>query len=323
MHLRLGLGRAQSLPSFHMTPLRLEGIVAATFTPLHPDGSLNTALVPTIIDHLVRHGVAGIYINGTTGEGMSLTVAERCNLVEAYVNAAQGRLRTLVQVGHDSTAEAVTMAKHASELDVDAISSTPPCYFKPGSISHLLDSFEVLTDAAPDTPFYYYHIPALTGVPIDACEFLKLAKRRLPTLAGIKYSHTDLSTMLACLRENDGQYDILYGCDESLLGALAIGCRAAVGSTYNFAAKIYHEVIRALAEGDLKRAQDWQSRSVAMVRTLNETCGGRPGLKPMMNLIGIDCGPHRLPQVDPERGQIEELRMRLDALGFFSWIQES
>lgn len=306
-----------------MNPLRLQGLVAATFTPLHPDGSLNTDFVPTITEHLINQGIIGIYINGTTGEGMSLTVAERCAMVEAYVKAAKGRLKTLVQVGHDSTAEAVTMTKHAVGLKVDAISSTPPCYFKPGSITHLLDSFEVLADAAPDTPFYYYHIPALTGVPIDACEFLKLASRRLPTLAGIKYSHTDLSTLLACLREDNSKHDILYGCDESLLGALAIGCQSAVGSTYNFAPKIYHEVIRALAKGDLQSAQDWQLRSVAMVRALTDVCGGRPGLKPMMNLIGLDCGPHRLPQVDPDRGQIEELRLRLDNLGFFSWIRES
>jgi|MDTC01.3.fsa_nt_gb N-acetylneuraminate lyase len=306
-----------------MTPLRLEGLVAATFTPLHPDGSLNTDFVPTITEHLISEGITGIYINGTTGEGMSLTVAERCAMVEAYVSAAQGRLKTLVQVGHDSTAEAVTMTEHAVGLKVDAISSTPPCYFKPSSMTHLLDSFEVLTNAAPETPFYYYHIPALTGVPIDACEFLKLASRRLPTLAGIKYSHTDLSTLLACLHEADGQYDILYGCDESLLGALTVGCRSAVGSTYNFAPKIYQEVTRALAEGNLQAAQDWQLRSVAMVRALTHVCGGRPGLKPMMNLIGLDCGPHRLPQVDPDRGQIEELRLRLESMGFFTWIRES
>lgn len=303
-----------------MMESRITGLVAATFTPLTPEGEIHVDMVPRLVEHLVENGVSGIYINGTTGEGMALSVEERCCLAEAYVSAAAGRLKTVVQVGHESLAEAQMMAQHASELNVDAISATPPCYFKPASLDHLLDFLAPLVAAAPEQAFYYYHIPAMTGVAFDACEFLQEAEKRLDSLAGIKYSDTDLATLLACLQYGEGRYDILYGVDEASLGALATGCEGAVGSTYNFAARLYLRMWEAFRRGDWEAARKWQGRSVQLVRVLTERCGGRPGLKPMMALVGLDCGPHRLPQRDPQRGEIEELRQVLEAMGFYQWI---
>ncbi len=303
-----------------MVESKITGLVAASFTPLTPEGLLNLDIVPALVDHLERQGVAGLYINGTTGEGMALSLEERCEMAEAYVREASGRLKTVIQVGHESLGEACALAKHAGELGVDAISVTPPCYFKPLTLDHLLDYLEPLVAAAPDRAFYYYHIPAMTGVEFDARDFLEAAEARLPTLAGIKYSHSDLSTLLACLGYQEGRYDILYGVDEALLGAVATGCRGAVGSTYNFVAPLYLRMWEAFALGDLEQARRWQENSVRLVRTLGRVCGGRPGLKPMMSLIGLDCGPHRLPQRDPRPGQIEELRNLLENMGFFHWI---
>ncbi len=302
---------------------KITGLVAATFTPLTAEGVLDVEKVPSLVDRLVGDGVSGIYINGTTGEGMALSVEERCRMTEAYVGAAGGRLKTLVQVGHESLPDAMALAEHAAGLGVDGISAAPPCYFKPPSLDHLLDFLEPLASAASAQAFYYYHIPAMTGVAIDACEFLEEASKRLPTLAGIKYSDSDLSNLLACLQFDGGRYDILYGVDEALLGALATGCRGAVGSTYNFAARLYLKMWEAFDRGDLETARLWQGRSVQLVRTLVRVCHGRPGLKPMMALVGLDCGPHRLPQRDPRRGQIEEVRQLLEGMGFYQWISEA
>lgn len=299
---------------------RFTGLVAATFTPLTEDGLLDLGRVPDLVDHLVASGVSGIYINGTTGEGVSFSVDERCEIAEAYVNASNGRLKTLIQVGHECLPEAIRLATHAASLKVDAISATPPCYFKPTSIDLLLDYLEPLAASASEVPFYYYHIPPMTAVAFDPLDFLKEASRRVPTLGGIKYSHTDLAALRACLDHEDGSWDILFGVDEVLLGGLATGCEGAVGSTYNFAASIYLRMWEAFKRGDVDAARRWQGRSVKLVRALVEVCGGRPGLKPMMAMIGQDCGPHRLPQRDPQRGQLEELRQRLESMGFYWWI---
>jgi len=112
-------------------PIPLTGLVAATFTPLTQDGAVDLDTVPALVDHLARVGVAGLYINGSTGEGPSLTIEERRRLAEAYIGAARGRLATIVQVGTNSTRESRELAAHAAGIGADAVSSTPPmlaCY---------------------------------------------------------------------------------------------------------------------------------------------------------------------------------------------------
>ncbi len=300
---------------------RFEGLVAATFTPLHEDGRLHLEKVPVITAHLAATGVKALYINGTTGEGLALTQEERREMAAAYIEAAkESRLRSIVQVGHESVGEAIALAEHAAAVGADGISAMPPTFFKPAGVQGLIAFLRPIADAASALPFYYYHIPSLSGVLLDACTLLEEASASMPSFAGIKYSHTDLSTLLACLNFAGDSKEVFYGCDESLLGALAVGCTSAVGSTYNFAARIYLNVMEALQRGDLATAREWQGRSVQMVRAINETCG-RSGLKVMMKLTGMDCGPHRLPQQDASATQQAALHDALQTMGFFDWIK--
>jgi N-acetylneuraminate lyase len=121
-----------------------------------------------------------------------------------------------------------------------------------------------------------------------------------------------------CRRFDDGAYDVVFGVDEMLLGALVLGARGAVGSTYGFAAPLYLRIIRCVERGDLEGARDYQSRAAEMVRVILAHCG-RPGLKAVMGLIGEDCGPYRLPQDTAEPDAVDRMARALDAIGFFEW----
>jgi N-acetylneuraminate lyase len=297
---------------------RLTGLVAATFTPLRTDGSLNLDLVPAIVDQLERDGVAGLYVLGSTGEGASLTGQERMAMAEAYVEAARGRLPTVIQVGHNSVAEARAFAEHAQRIGADAISAMPPSYFKPGSVAALVASLAEIGQGAPELPFYYYHIPDLTGVNPDMAEFLDAAAERLPTLAGIKFSDCRLHELLLCQRFRSGALDIVFGVDEMLLSAVALGVRGAVGSTYGFAAPLYLRIIDAFERGDLESARTNQALAAEMVRVILGHCG-RSGLKAVMSLIGLDCGPYRLPQTTAAPDDVTRMARALESIGFFEW----
>ena len=150
---------------------RLTGLIAATFTPLDNKGAINLAPIPAIVDLLKNDGVKGIYINGSTGEGPSLTIEERDSLMKAYINAAKGRMTTVVQVGTNSLRESKQMAAKAAEYGADAISSTPPSYFKPADAETLTECIAEVASGAPELPYYYYHIPTMTGVNIDMEDF--------------------------------------------------------------------------------------------------------------------------------------------------------
>jgi N-acetylneuraminate lyase len=302
-------------------PFQLRGLVAALFTPFHEDGSPNLPAVKPVVDRVIAQGASGLYALGSTGEGPSLTGAERKAVAGAVAAAAAGRVPVIIQVGHTSNAEARELAAHAQAAGADAVSAMPPTYFKPADVPALVDSMAGIAGGAPALPFYYYNLPSFTGVRLDMVEFLRLGARKIPTLRGIKFSDPNLHDLQAALRHDGGRFDIPFGVDEMLLAAFATGAGAAVGSTYNFAAPVYKKAMDAFARGDMAGAREWQFRAVEMINIIITTAG-RGGLKAMMSLIGADCGPSRAPIATPGADAKKLLRRRLQKLGFFDWIKQ-
>lgn len=253
-----------------MSHEKLSGLIAATLTPFHPGGSVNLEPIGPMVEFLIRNGVRGLYVCGSTGEGMSLSTDERKSVTEEFVKAAAGKVPVIAQVGHNSLTEAVELAKHAAAVGVDIVSATCPSYFKASDNASLTQCVQAMASAAPDHPFYYYHIPSLTGSTVDIVRFLEEAKAEVPNLVGVKYTDTKLFEYQTCLAVNDGEFDIVWGCDEMLLGALATGAHAAIGSTYNVAAPLSNRIIDAVQRGDLDEARSLQLKSALFIRGLLE-----------------------------------------------------
>jgi len=306
-----------------MKPLKLTGLVAATHTPCKMDGSLNLAAVEHQAEHLLRHDVTGAFICGTTGESHSLTLGERSELCRRWAAVVRGTpLKLIVHLGHNCLADARLLAADAEKNGAHAVAALAPSYFRPRDLRALVDWCASIAASAPSLPFYFYDIPSWTRVELPMPDFLAEAHLRIPTLAGIKFTNSDLGQLLVCLRHGGGAFDILYGNDESLLAGLALGVRGAVGSTYNFAAPIYLRIIRAFEQGDLCTAREEQARSVEMVRIIG-AYGFSAAAKTVMGMVGVDCGPARAPQRPLSMEQTAELRAKLEAAGFFKWIRLS
>jgi len=303
-----------------MKPTRpLTGLVAAVHTPFRPDGSLHLDVVEAQAAHLRAWGIDLAFVGGSTGEGHSLSLEERRALARRWVEVARGTaLGVVVHVGANCLADSRALAAQAEELGAVAISALVPSYFKPRDTDALVACCADVAAAAPRTPFYFYDIPALTGVSLSMPDFLERAEGRLPTLAGIKFTSPDLMAYQLCLRAANGAFDVPYGVDEWLLATLALGARGAVGSTYNFVAPLYGRMLRAFAASDLVTAQ--QLRSVRLVRLL-AGYGYMGAAKAVMAMLGVDVGPPRLPNPGLSSGQVAELRRRLESLGYFDWIR--
>lgn len=294
------------------------GLIAAVFTPMCEDGSLNLNQVPPIVEYMMRTRVSGIFVCGTTGEGPSLSSEERRDTAAAYAEAAAGRLPVIVQVGHNSLAESRALASHAQAIGANAISATPPAYFKFEAINTLVDCLADISSAAPKLPLFYYHIPSMTGMDFDMVEFLRQASKRLPKLAGIKFSDSAIPKFQAAVEFKNRRFDILFGSDEMLLSGLCAGAAGAVGSTYNFAGPLYRQLIDAFDHGDINEARRCQGLSVEMVRILRRY-RIQSALKATMKLIGVDCGPCRLPLVTLTDDESQAMKKELDGIGFFDW----
>ena len=305
-----------------MKPTRpLTGLVAAVHTPFRPDGSLHLDVVEAQAAHLRAHGIDLVFVGGSTGESHSLSLEERRALARRWAEVARGSGQgVVVHVGANCLADSRALAAQAEELGAVAISALAPSYFKPRDTDALVACCADVAASAPRTPFYFYDIPALTGVSLSMPDFLERAEGRIPTLAGIKFTSPDLMAYQLCLRAADGAFDVPFGVDEWLLAALALGARGAVGSTYNFAAPVYRRMMRAFAAGDLETAREEQLRSARLVRLL-ASYGYMGAAKTVMAMLGVDVGPPRLPNPGLSAGQAAELRGRLESLRFFDWVR--
>jgi len=298
---------------------KIKGLIAATFAAYNEDGTVNLDIIPSLVDKMIADGLSGVFICGTNGEGPNLTIEERMAVAEAYVKAANKRILVLVHVGHTSVAESRKLAAHAALIGADAISSVAAFYFKPASVRNLVDSMAQIASAASQLPFYYYHIPTLTGVGLDMIEFLRLAEDSIPNLAGIKYTASTLHEYQACLNYKDGKFDILFGYDEMLLGALAVGAKGAIGSTYTFSAKLYRNIMQLYSQDQKEKAREMQALSVEMVRCLVQF-PPIPAQRAIMKMLGYDLGKCRLPLKELSDKEAVTLKEGLDAIEFFNVV---
>ncbi len=298
----------------------LHGLVAATHTPFHEDGTLRLEVIEAQAAHLLRWGVTTLFINGSTAESSSLTVAERLALAERWFQVARGTaLRLVVHVGANCVEDSKTLAAQAQGLGAAAIGALAPSYFKPRSVEVLVETMAAISAAAPETPFYYYDIPSLTGVNLPVTAFLEQAPERIPALAGVKFTNPDLMAYQFCLRAAGGRWDLPWGVDQHYLGALAMGARGAVGSGFNFAAPVYHRLMAAFERGDLAAAREQQFRGVRLIQ-LFDGLGYMAAAKAAMKMLGVDVGPPRLPNARLTPAQESGLRSDLEAMGFFDWV---
>jgi N-acetylneuraminate lyase len=307
--------------SFHRSMKHLSGLIAAPHTPFRSDGSIALDVISRQARLLAHNGVAGAFICGTTGEGPSLTSDERRAVVEAWVAARPPSLAVIVHVGHLSLGEARMLAQHAQDSGADAIATIAPSFFKPGAIGELVAWCAQIAGEAPNLPFYYYHMPVMTGVNHAAADFLNAANGQIPTLVGVKFTHENLMDFARATELDDRKYNLLFGRDEILLSALALGAQGAVGSTYNYAAPLFHRIIAAFNRGDLAAARRDQARVMELVGVL-DAHGGLAAGKSVMKLIGIDCGPVRLPLRALSRDTEASLQAGLERVGFFEYASK-
>lgn len=296
----------------------IHGLIPALFTPMTPDGALNLPQLAPLVDHLVTGGATALFIVGSAGEGVSLTVQERRAVVEETLNAVGGRIPVMVQVGHTSVTEARALAAHAHQCGAAAVSAILPSYFKPDSLDTLISILKDIASGAPDTPFYYYHIPALVNLSVNTLALMERAAE-IPSLVGLKYSSVNVFEITALKYHFGDRYNILFGVDEMLLSGLVGGADGAVGSTYNFLLPVCNRVIEACGRSDLPAAMQAQSQATELIRIINGH-GGLAAIKATMQFIGLDCGPVRLPLKPLSVEQTQELRKALLEAKFFDAV---
>ena len=303
-----------------MKIIHLKGLIAAPFTPTLNNGDINVSIIPDYFDFLLSNQITGVFICGSTGEGVSLTTKEKMKVAEAWAAASKNHpeFKVMTLIGGNCLKDAIELAKHAESIGLYAVAFTSPSYFKPQNVEILANICQEIASEIPNTPFYYYHIPVLTGVNFSMFELLQQINGHINNFAGIKFTHEDFMDFSRCLAFENEKYDMLWGRDECWLPALAAGAKGAVGSTFNYAAPLYHQITEAFENGQLKKAQQLQLTSIQMISLLTKYGGISVG-KSYMKLMGMDLGLFRLPVSNPNPQQYEAFKTDATSIGFFNF----
>lgn len=297
---------------------KIVGLINAPFTPFLDNGEVNYDLIPAYTQLLVRNGLKGVFINGSSGEGYLLTEEERMKLAEAWVAAAPQGFKVIVHVGSTVVKSSRKLAEHAQQIGAWGIGAMAPPFPKINRIEELVQYCEEIAEGAPQLPFYYYHIPAFNGAFLSMYDFLKAVDGRIANFAGIKYTFESIYEYNKCRRYEQGKFDMLHGQDETILPALAMGgAVGGIGGTTNYNGKCLTAIQAAWERGDLEQARELQNFAQDVIDVICHFRGNIVGGKRIMKLIGLDMGKNRTPFQNMTDKEEELMKAELEAIGFF------
>ena len=254
---------------------KIKGLIDAPFTPFYENGEVNYEPIEAYAKLLVKNGLKGVFINGSSGEGYMLTDEERMKLAERWVEAAPAGFKVIVHVGSTCVKSSHKLAAHAQKIGAWGIGAMASPFPKVNRIEELVKYCEEIASGAPELPFYYYHIP---------------------NFAGIKYTYESLYEYNQCRLYKDGKFDMLHGQDETILPCLAMGgAQGGIGGTTNYNGKELTGILEAWAAGDLETARERQNFSQEVINVICHYRGNIVGGKRIMKLIGLDLGKNRTP----------------------------
>lgn len=243
---------------------QFRGLMAPTFTPFDDELNVNYDAIEPYAKLLKAKGISAVLINGTSGEGMILSVGERKKLAVKWSEVCKKLdLLLMVQITGCPFPDAVELAKQAASLNVDGVLCLPELYFKPKTIEKVVDYLNDLAAYCPSVPLYYYHIPIYTQVDLPMASLMELAKRKIPTFTGIKFSSGDMEKAIQCLKH--GQ--VFLGPNTIFIGGLALGFKNAIMTSLNVFPEVSLKIMDLMNNGKLAEAQKQQDILNQLIET--------------------------------------------------------
>ena len=211
---------------------KYQGIIPAFYACYDDEGNISPERVQKLTRHLVKKGVKGVYVGGSSGECIYQSVEERKIVLENVMAAAEGKLTVIAHVACNNTRDSVELARHAESVGVDAIASIPPIYFHL-PVYAIADYWNAMSKAAPNTDFVIYNIPQLAGVELSMPLFQEMLKN--PNVIAVKNSSMpvqDIETFKIEGTRNGRPFVVFNGPDEQLVSGLVMGADGGIVGTY-------------------------------------------------------------------------------------------
>ena len=273
---------------------KYEGVIPAFYACYDEAGEVSPERVRALTQYFIDKGVKGVYVNGSSGECIYLSVADRKLILENVMEVAKGKLTVIAHVACNNTKDSVELAKHAESLGVDAIAAIPPIYFRLPDYS-IAKYWNDMSAAAPNTDFVIYNIPQLSGTTLTPALYAEMRKN--PRVIGVKNSSMPTQDIQIFVAEGGEDHIVFNGPDEQFISGRAIGAKAGIGGTYAVMPDLFLKLNQLIIDKDLDRAKELQH---AINSVIYKMVSGRANLYAVMKEIlrlneDLDIGSVRAP----------------------------
>lgn len=272
----------------------IAGMLPATVTPFNPDGSVNYAMIAPVVDHVFEGGAKGIVPIGGTGEYTMLSNEERRKIVEASVEATNGRGPVIAGLLSPGYADNMQVAKDAKAAGADAVMLILP-FYATGHDQGMADYVRRFRDEI-DMPIVFYEIPGRTGIRIGIDHMAKLAEEGV--IIGMKFSDTDLARCAHLAELTNDSFCLLGGQETLVTYHATLGARGAVLAAANLFPRFWNEALNLGKAGKIPALVKHMEAARPMINTSFMEPNPVP-IKVGMKLLGMDCGLGRLPLQPP------------------------
>ena len=289
----------------------LGSVITAAVTPFRADGAVDLERFRELATFLVENGSDGIVVCGTTGESPTLSDAEKLDLFRAAVDAVGDRATVIAGTGTYDTAHSAALTREATELGVDGILVVTPYYNKPPQRA-IVRHFEEIAGAT-HLPVVAYNIPSRVVVNIEPATIARLAE--IENVVAVKQALGDLEQ--ARFIVEDTRLDLYSGDDPNTLAFLELGGVGVVSVTAHLWGRQIAEMIRLHREGDIEGARALHEEQRPSYDLLRIQVNPIP-IKAALNLTGHEVGGHRLPMVEPDEGELLQIRSCLERSGLLA-----
>lgn len=229
---------------------KYQGIIPAFYACYDEEGNISTKGVEDLTHYLVKKGVKGVYVGGSSGECIYQSVEERKIVLEHVVKAAEGKLTIIAHVACNNTKDSKVLAAHAESLGVDAIAAIPPIYFHLPEYA-IAEYWNDISSAAPNTDFVIYNIPQLAGVALTMPLFHKMLEN--PNVAAVKNSSMPVQDIQMFKMDGGEGFTVFNGPDEQLVSGLAMGADGGIGGTYGVMPELFLKIFKLTKQGEIKK----------------------------------------------------------------------
>ncbi len=287
------------------------GAGVAIVTPFHADESINYDKLDELIDYHCENGTDSIIICGTTGESATMTEEEHMECVKFAIERTKGRIPVIAGTGSNCTKTAVEMSREAAEHGADGLLLVTP-YYNKATQAGLIAHYTAVAKEAK-APIIMYNVASRTGCNIEPATIAELVKN-VENIVGVKEASGNISQVAKIMALTDGNIELYSGNDDQIVPLLSLGAKGVISVLSNVAPKETHDICEKFFAGDVAESAKLQLKALPLCEKL--FCEVNPiPVKKAMKLMGMDCGPLRMPLTELTPEHTKELARAMEDFG--------